>query len=92
VVDELGIALVALAGVADLYLAESELQKASDLATFVLSHHVSWRETKQKAQAIVDGLNASDSGKLNIEPGSGSSELDVLGALNRSISDLEQSN
>ena len=54
--DELGIALVALAGLAAFYAATAEPECAWILATQVLNHHVSWRETKGIAESILKAL------------------------------------
>lgn len=52
-IGEPDLAMVSLAGLAGVYAAEGDSAGAVTLSTFVVEHHVSWRETKSQAAAIL---------------------------------------
>jgi tetratricopeptide (TPR) repeat protein len=86
--DELGIALVALAGVADLLAATGEAEQAWDLATLVVNHHVSWRETKERAQAVLEALRGSLPVEPQVEFGEQAGTSNVWGEVDHLLSEL----
>lgn len=86
--DELGIALVALAGVAQLYAATGEAQPAWHLATLVVNHHVSWRETKEKARTVLEGIKGPLPVESQVEFGEQDGTSNVWGEVDHLLSEL----
>lgn len=58
--QERGIALVVLAGWAELLAASGRVERAVEVATIVAQHYASWRETRQQAAALLAAYSRSD--------------------------------
>jgi tetratricopeptide (TPR) repeat protein len=86
--DEHGIALVALGGVAEFLAARDEAERAYEMGTFVVNHHVSWRETKERATAIQELVKASLASDLAAVAQERSRNLNIWGEVDRVITEL----
>lgn len=81
-------ALVALAGVAELFAATGEAEQAWDLATLVVNHHVSWRETKEKVRAVLEGIKGPLPVESQVEFGEQDGTSNVWGEVDHLLSEL----
>jgi predicted ATPase/DNA-binding SARP family transcriptional activator len=86
--DEHGIALVALGGVAEFLAARDEAERAYEMGTFVVNHHVSWRETKERATAIQELVKASLASDLAAVAQERSRNLNIWGEVDRLMNEL----
>jgi predicted ATPase/DNA-binding SARP family transcriptional activator len=86
--DELGVALVALAGLAALYAATAEPKRAWNLATQVLNHHVSWRETREIAASILDAAKDALPEVPAVKPLETGNPMDLWPELDRLLGEL----
>ena len=86
--DELGIALVVLAGVAELYAASGEPERARDLARLIVNHPVSWRETKERVRTILESRPGSPLVERPVELREQAGTPDVWGEVDRLLGEM----
>jgi predicted ATPase len=86
--DEGGIALLALGATAEFFADRGAAKQAYELAAFVANHHVSWRETRERATAVQEGVKASLAPDLAAATGEHSRKLEVWGEVDRLITEL----
>jgi DNA-binding SARP family transcriptional activator/predicted ATPase len=91
-IDDSGITLNVLESIAEEYAAEGKNDRAAELAARVFRHPVTWRETKEKSEALLKALKDTPLGKSWVAPDTWEGDWGVWREVDRQIDELKPAN